>query len=792
MTRKEYKLKSRMFAWYPGQVPMIVTSTLNNNVSELELFELDKVHQLQKISHQVNVKSRFSCLTWGSEIRYPLGIIAGGLETGELELWNPSCIISKNNQNLENESLIMRKTAHSGTIKALDFNKVQTSLLASVGNHSEVFIWDLNHSKPYTPGARSDKMNDINSVAWNSQVQHIIATSSTNGYTVLWDLRSKKQIMTLTYKQNSPISSIAWHPDIATQIVMALDHQPLLILWDLRRPHTPEKTLEGHHTTGILNVSWCQQDSDLLISTAKDGHTLGWNPNTGHFLGELYHDCNKATWCPQQPDLIATCSLDGLMNVFSIHETSLVFKHHPPKWFRRPIGASFGFGGKITTFHKKGTVKIQTMTTDPEVVKCAEQLDSVTSIESIETFIRDRLETSLDDDKEDWTMLRMLLTDHPREEILRYLGFDKEKVKEKVISLINKINNNKEKKTEPWLVEEQLRNKQRISLFSHFEQVSQQHHSFKESNHHHLHHLSKELKVEELITQTMILGDFSSAVNICFATGRYSDALLLAMCGGQELFKQTQEAYFQRKQQYDTPSYIHLLKHLFSLDTNTLNLIVLEADIDDWRSVLALLCTYAPAKEFNSLCDIFAHRLKKNQSPGNLFIYLLASNFEQVTRIWLDRFKSSTDKELQALIEKITIYRKLIDFEDYNLTSSANEPPMMMMEDLYQTYFKYSEMMVMQGKFDIALKYIQLIPTQFNTLLINKDSNKMDRIYRAAFSSKQFIEPIILRDPYLIQSTNHHTSTINTPLGNLSDDHDYQQQPPSSAVTTRTAYYSAH
>ena len=63
-------------------------------------------------------------------------------------------------------------------------------------------------------------MDDITTVAWNHQVQHIVSTASKNGYTVVWDLRNKKEIMTLATGQTvmtggrGSISSIAWHPNV--------------------------------------------------------------------------------------------------------------------------------------------------------------------------------------------------------------------------------------------------------------------------------------------------------------------------------------------------------------------------------------------------------------------------------------------------------------------------------------------------------------------------------------------------------------------------------------------------
>ena len=97
----------------------------------------------------------------------------------------------------------------------------------------QVYIWDLKDpSKPYspTPGARSTKLDQITSVAWNQQVQYVLAGASSTGYTVVWDLRGKREVVALAYGGGAGtlagqvvsgmavggrrgMSDIAWHPD---------------------------------------------------------------------------------------------------------------------------------------------------------------------------------------------------------------------------------------------------------------------------------------------------------------------------------------------------------------------------------------------------------------------------------------------------------------------------------------------------------------------------------------------------------------------------------------------------
>lgn len=114
----------------------------------------------------------------------------------------------------------------------------------------QVYIWDLNSpAKPYTPtpGARSTKLDEMTSVAWNRQVQYVLAGASNTGYTVVWDLRGKREVVALAYggggASGGGMSDIKWHPDNPTRLVTASedDQSPIIMLWDLRNARAPEK-----------------------------------------------------------------------------------------------------------------------------------------------------------------------------------------------------------------------------------------------------------------------------------------------------------------------------------------------------------------------------------------------------------------------------------------------------------------------------------------------------------------------------------------------------------------------
>lgn len=62
---------------------------------------------------------------------------------------------------------------------------------------------------------------------------------------------------------------------------------------------------------GVLSVSWCQADPELLLSSAKDNRILCWNPSTG----EVHNSSYKYTlFASYRAMCYATC-----VSLFCIH-----------------------------------------------------------------------------------------------------------------------------------------------------------------------------------------------------------------------------------------------------------------------------------------------------------------------------------------------------------------------------------------------------------------------------------------------------------------------------------------
>lgn len=254
------------------------------------------------------------------------------------------------------------------------------------------------------------------------------------------------------------------------------------MLWDLRNTRAPERILSGHHK-GVLSVSWCKQDADLLLSCGKDNRTLCWNPQTGEIIGELPSSNDwsfQTSWCPRNPDLLATASFDGHIGIHSLQTTSIppqsteklneaataddVFgalgNEQPqdetanvlslkqaPKWLRRPVSATFGFGGLLATIsnlpgasgkHQSGAVHLRTVITEQDVLSRAESLDQTDGQqEKLAEFCSERAKG----DDESWKALQTLFKANSRQELVHLLGFSQEEVAKKVQEAIKKFPN---------------------------------------------------------------------------------------------------------------------------------------------------------------------------------------------------------------------------------------------------------------------------------------------------------------------------------------------------------------
>ena len=663
------------------------------------------------------------------------------------------------------DALISRTNKHTGAIKAIQFNPLKPNILASAGAKGEIYIYDVNDiNNPFRLGtARSD---DIDCLAWNCKVSHILATGGSGGFVTVWDLKTKKASLTLNNSRKA-VSALAWDPNNSTKLLTATpdDSMPVIFLWDLRNSNAPERTLQGHEQ-GVLSLAWCQQDSDLLLSSGKDNRTIVWNPETGERHGELPEMTNwtfQTRFNPHNPNLSATASFDGKITIQTLQNANpdtsqsqteknldgeeffRAAQSQPqgaswtlakaPKWFERPIGASFAFGGKIVVFKsnpvqagqkRSSTISISKFSADEDVSVSSEKFQEALAKSDIAAICEERMQDArTEDEKADWKVMETLAGDNPRGNIVEYLGFKQDDLTNGDDSGKNELSwadvegdndTKKDTSTSNFFGDETNEAEGDDDFLSHVTATK----GTKTDNPFSL-FSSRDSPFERDITSALMLGNFARATDICLKEKRFADAFLIANCGGQELVDKVQTKYLA--QQNGTPGYLRLLG---SVIAKNLWDVVYNADIQSWKETMAILCTFSDPTEFPDLCEALGDRIQdQGSSKDASFCYLVGSKLEKVISIWAAQLEAadkagmkaaSNDstfsvhaRSLQSFIEKVTVFRQVTKFQDAEQNNEADWK----LSTLYDKYTEYADILAAHGQLNAAQKYLDLLPAKY-------------------------------------------------------------------------------
>ena len=790
--------RTATFTWSPGtSSPYLATGTKAgavdegfSNETQLELWHLElgnptKGSQVQPVA-SISTDSRFNDIAWTRDsATASKGIIAGALDNGSLDLWDADKLI-----NGQGDAFMSRTSKHGGSIKALQFNIFRSELLATAGAKGELFISDVNNvGNPFRMGNAVARADGFECLDWNKRTSHIMVTGSSGGTMTVWDIKNKRESLTLNNLGRKSVSAVAWDPVKTTRLVTAIpdDTDPVILVWDLRNANAPERVLKGHDR-GVLSLSWCQQDSDLLLSCGKDNRNICWNPQTGESYGEFPVVTNwtfQTRWNPQNPTFVATASFDGKVLVQSIQSTKSDTESQAsaqsqtiddedffnkaqsqsqgaaftltkaPKWLQRPCGASFGFGGKVVTFkpstteaQKRSIVHISSYTIDESVSSSTESFEASLKHNDVDNICDTRIAQATDDaDKVDWRIIKTLTSENARKDLVEYLGFSCRE--DEAADGVSNLSVNGERREEMQAVDSGQQAGSKANRLSAFFDNSADGDSFlselaatksAKTNNPFQMYTGSESESDRRITRALLLGEFQKALDVCLQESRMSDAFMIAICGGQSCIEKAQKAYFDQKE--DGPNYLRLLasvvgKNLWDLVHN--------ADLGSWKEIMASLCTYANAKEFPDLCEALGDRLEErmrshvdsaNIRKDAAFCFLAGSKLEKVVAIWLSELHEKefsglhgSSKDSAFSIHTRSLQRFVEKVTVFREVTHYHDDQQGFASDwklapLYDKYIEYADVASAHGQLQIAERYLDLLPNKYAAADIAKSRVK--------------------------------------------------------------------
>nr|CAB3458838.1 unnamed protein product [Digitaria exilis] len=682
-----------------GAVDMSFSASAN-----IEIFRLDFQSDSPDLPLLASAPSpdRFNRLSWsrpgaveGSDT-YALGLLAGGLSDGSVAVWNPLSLISSEGK--AEDAMVARLEKHTGPVCGLEFSELTPNRLASAAEQGELCIWDLKNPVaptvyPPLKSVGSSAQAEISYLSWNPKFQHIVATTSSNGMTVVWDLRNQKPLTSFSDSVRRRSSVLQWNPDMSTQLIVASDddNSPSLRVWDVRKTISPVREFVGH-SKGVIAMSWSPYDSSFLLTCSKDNRTICWDTVSGEIISELPTSDNwnfDLHWYRKIPGVIAASSFDGKIGIYNLEFSGLYAasdavgaparpRAPAPKWLKCPTGASFGFGGKLVAFHPAApTQGAQVSTSEVHVHNLVIEQSLVTRSTEFEAAIQNGDKSSLralcekksqeslsDEERETWGFLRVMFEDGDvaRTKLLAHLGFEPpqapsvdstDELSQTLADTLNldhgTITNNADAQflvdngddffnnpqpSEASLAEE--------SVSTNGQQIEQEMPADVEPC---------DPSIDKSIQHALVVGDYKGAVNQCLAANRMADALVIAHAGGSALWESTRNQYLRK-------SVSPYLKVVSAMVGNDLMSFVSTWPLSSWKETLALLCTFAQKEEWNVLCDTLASRLLSvGDTLAATLCYICAGNIDKAVEIWSRNLKSEDGGRtyvdlLQDLMEK--------------------------------------------------------------------------------------------------------------------------------------------
>lgn len=583
------------------------------------------------------------------------------------------------------------------------------------------------------------------------------------------------------------MSDLAWNPDQGLHIVTASgdDKHPVIKLWDLRSSTSlPLATLQGHKE-GVLSLSWCPTDASLLLSCGKDNRTILWDllhlqpvydlPSAAAATGQANEEESESSrlfgglaassqagqrryhvsWSPCLPGLVSASSFDRRVQFFSmIGAKSRVGR--APKWLRRPVGATFGFGGKLVSFDNKNhpstttttagmasskkqhsvsvQIKVHQIVEDGQLVDASDRFHDVVGKGMHKEYceIKSIADDVSADERQVWSLMNVIcFGSNAREELLTHLGFDSATITAAAQSYVSTITSSSSKATIPSAAD----------TFGGAPVLPAHHHPFDAADSEgaadddtdaiqtaELRSLAKKLAVghsaEPTIRRAIVVGNFEAAVECCLEAGLMAEALLLAQCGDSALRIRTQAAYFE-KSRNNHP----FLNVLHAVIRSELMSYVMGSDLIHWKETLALLSTYGKSDEFPGLCEALAVRLEEEiaDTSSATLCFMCAANVPRTVAFWtaeLDAAHASLGhfdtKALQNYVEKVVVFTQANPVDSLSAECS--------------NYFaRYAELLANQGRLNVALSYLKG-QNQSETILMDRLFHAGDKDRKAAGS----------------------------------------------------------
>lgn len=783
--------QSAVLAWSSDVQPLLAAGTLAGVMddtfsSSSSLAIHNPLSNKQLVS--LDAPSKFHSLAWSEpSAKFASGLIAGAMENSNIELWDASKLIQ--GDELSSAS-VATYTDHSSAVLSVAFNPLQSHIMGSSSSKGEILIWDTNKGSSFAPGEAVSPISRVSCFEWNRCVSNIFGAAGDSGYASIWDLKAKREVMQLHY-QGLNMSVLQWHPSQSTKLVTATDSDsdPVIITWDLRNASVPEMVIKGHKR-GILSLDWCRQDPALLLSSGKDDSTKLWNPIEGTEIASypsLPNWVHQTKFAPKLPEIFASASLGKNIVVQSLQDTSEPVSvkvqsnddsefwsqisttetqkpnfhiSQAPAWLKRPISASFGFGGKLVITKGKD-IKIVNVSKNEKMDTSAKDLITALASNDYKTICQNKVKEEVKlNEKSDWELLANLLTDGKTKTIEEIIKGDESKDSDADTKAASDADTD--------LTTDDVDDIDDEDFFAQLGSAKnvQSKTQYTPSGNFSL--FSDEAKTFETDATKFILANKKEdALDLCISEDKFLEAMIIAMNGTESMKAKARGAYFAKYASESTFSRL-----LYSVSSNNVSDIVSNAEVteESWKHLAKCIHSFTinnPVefkKEMKLLGDRLIESKVENARDLAFKCYVAADALDKIAAIWINELETyenfyletpnsdggrntSFEARFKALGEVI---EKTIVFE--SICESSDSEGLELLGNAFQEYANY---LANFGHFELAYKILEKVNDSIPGIKEEKN-----RIAKAFFKNANESASTRASKSYSLNPKNINTSNL--------------------------------
>ena len=171
---------------------------------------------------------------------------------------------------------------HTDGVAAVSFSP-DGSLLASGSSDGTILLWDMRSRERVATLGHTDGVAAVSFSPDGS----LLASGSSDGTILLWDMRSRERVATLGHTDG--VAAVSFSPD--GSLLASGSSDGTILLWDMRsreRVATLGVAILERHTDGVAAVSF-SPDGSLLASGLGDRTVLLWDVATREQVATLGH-----------------------------------------------------------------------------------------------------------------------------------------------------------------------------------------------------------------------------------------------------------------------------------------------------------------------------------------------------------------------------------------------------------------------------------------------------------------------------------------------------------------------